>query len=54
MQRKKSKRFADKNTKYVEAEEAELPMFSLLSDEKDKKSFTETFKVNDKEIMMEI
>lgn len=50
----KSKHFTVKNTKYVEAEEAELPMFSLLSDEKDKKSFTETFKVNGKEIMMEI
>ncbi|KAL1255447.1 hypothetical protein QQF64_013508 [Cirrhinus molitorella] len=50
----KRKPYAEKNTKYVEAEETELPMFSLLSDGFGKKSFTETFNVNGKEIMMEI
>lgn len=50
----KRKLYAEKNTKYVEAEEAELPMFSLRAEENSKKSFTETFDVNGKEIMMEI
>lgn len=50
----KNKCHAGKTTKYVEAEEAELPMFSLLCEENSKSSFTETFTVNGKEIMMEI
>ncbi|XP_078253747.1 ER membrane protein complex subunit 2 isoform X1 [Rhinoraja longicauda] len=48
------KRQTDKNTKYVEAEEIVLPMFSLVNGNNCKQAYRACFVVNGKEVKLEI
>lgn len=49
-----SKQQAENNTKYVEAEEIVLPMFSVAGTKDCKQAYRESFVVNDKDIELEI